>query len=75
MSTSIVIELEMPGQLKRFTMPSPLHDRLQELLDRQDELGKLSLKERKEATALVQLSEMLSLLKLKAKLVSKRRKR
>ena len=40
---------------KSRTLPRALHERLQELLDRQDQTGKLSRKERREATALTEL--------------------
>jgi hypothetical protein len=46
--------------------PPALADRLQQLLDRQDHDGKLSRAERREAEALVELTDMLSLMKLRA---------
>jgi len=45
-----------------------LHARLQELLDKQDETGKLSTKERREAKALTELVDLLSLMRVRAKL-------
>ena len=66
MSQSIVIELEMPGDLKQFRLPKGVNHRLQELLDKQCRLGKLSSAERSEAEGLVDLAEMLTLLRLRA---------
>jgi hypothetical protein len=66
MPRSVVIELEMPGDLKQFRLPKAVDRRLQELLDRQSRDGKLSRAERQEAEGLVNLAEMLSLLRLRA---------
>ena len=49
-----------------FRLPPALDARLQSLLDEQDENGKLSPQERREAKALTELVEMLSLMKLRA---------
>jgi len=54
-------------------MPPALHDRLQELLDRQDQEGKLTARERSEAKALAELVDMLSLMKARAAIGSKGR--
>ena len=51
-------------------MHPALQDRLQELLDRQDRDGKLSARERKEATALTELVDMLSLMRLRSRLAA-----
>jgi hypothetical protein len=66
MSRSIVIELEMPADLKQFRLPKSVNRRLQDLLDKQSREGKLSRAERHEAEGLVNLAEMLSLLRLRA---------
>lgn len=50
--------------LVEIELPSVMDGRLQHLLDRQDREGKLSPQERREAEALADLSEMLSLVKL-----------
>jgi hypothetical protein len=71
---SVLVELELPKDWRQFRLPSALHARLQELLDCQDRDGKLSPKERREATALVELVDMLSLMRLRAKLATTRRK-
>ena len=66
MTRSVLVELQLPDDFARFSMPSALHGRLQELLDRQDRDGKLSPRERREAKALANLAELLSLMKLRA---------
>jgi hypothetical protein len=53
-------------------MPPALHDRLQELLDRQDQTGKLSAKERREAAALTELVDLLALMRVRAELAAAR---
>ena len=70
MAQSVLIEVELPKDWRKFQLPPALHDRLQELLDRQDRTGKLSAKERREASALTELVDLLSLLKLRAKLAA-----
>jgi hypothetical protein len=67
MTRSVLVELNLPQDWKRFRLPAALHDRLQELLDRQDRDGKLSRRERREAEALVELTDILALMKLRAK--------
>ena len=66
MSQSVLIELPLSKQWSRFRMPKALDRRLQELLDKQDREGKLSRTERGEAEALVEIADLLSLLKLAA---------
>jgi hypothetical protein len=70
--SQVVLELDT-GDWRKFRMPAALGNRLQQLLDRQDELGKLTRAERGEAKALVELSDMLSLMKLRAKRVARKR--
>jgi hypothetical protein len=70
---TLLVELELPKDLRKFRLPRALHDRLQELLDRQDHVGKLSPKERREATALVELVDVLSLMRLRAEAAAKKR--
>jgi len=66
MSQHIVIEVEIPSDLERFTLPEGVNRRLQSLLDRQDRGESLSEAERVEAEGLVDLADLLSLLKLRA---------
>ena len=65
MSRTVVVQFNLPGDLGRFSMPRALDERLQDLLDRQDETGKLTARERREAKALVDLADLLSLLRLR----------
>jgi hypothetical protein len=58
------ITVELSSQWKDLRMPKALKSRLTDLLDKQDLGNRLSARERKEAEALVELSEMLSLLRI-----------
>jgi len=71
MAQSVLVQLELPKDWRRFRMPAALQDRLQELLDRQDREGKLPRRERREAAALSELVDLLSLIKLRAELAAK----
>ncbi len=71
MARSVLVELNLPDDWRMFRLPPALDDRLQELLDRQDRDGKLSPRERREAKALVELVDMLTL--VKAQVQQKRR--
>jgi len=66
----VVMEIEMPASLEEFRLPEGVHQRLQDLLDRQDQGEPLTPAERREAEGLVELAEWLSLLKLKAQRLS-----
>ncbi|HEX3033960.1 MAG TPA: hypothetical protein VHT73_02365 [Thermodesulfobacteriota bacterium] len=66
MSQHVVIELDMPSDLEKFTLPEGVNQRLQYLLDLQDQGKGLTPAERSEAEGLVKLAEMLSLLRLRA---------
>jgi hypothetical protein len=66
MSQSVLVEIELPRDWQRFRLPAALDNRLQELLDRQYREGKLTRRERREAEALAELADMLSLMKLRA---------
>jgi len=65
MSQQVHFELELPGDLNRFRLPAAVDERLQDLLDRQDRGEVLSQRERSEAEGLVNLAELLSLLRLR----------
>ena len=73
MSQTVMIQLDLPKDWRTFRMPRGLQSRLQELLDRQDQIGKLTRRERQEANALVELAEMFSLMKLRVRLAAMRR--
>ena len=66
MAESMLIEVQMPGDLARFRLPRGVQTRLQELLDRQDSGTPLSDAERSEAEGLVSLVDLLSLLRLRS---------
>ncbi len=71
--SQILVELDVPADWAKFRLPSALQERLQELLDRQDCDGKLSTAERKEAKALTELVDMLTLMKLRAERATSRK--
>ena len=61
----VLVEVEVPSSLGQFRLPQGVDERLQQLLDRQDQGEKLSAAERREAEGLVDLAEFLSLLRLR----------
>jgi hypothetical protein len=63
---TLTIDVELPNDLARFQLPAAVQDRLQELLDRQDAGLTLNAAERSEAEGLVDLAELLTLLKQRA---------
>jgi len=71
MSSAILIEIEMPDELALFHLPDGVQDRLDALLDKQDR-DELTHAERMEAEGLVDLADLLSLLRLRAERVSGR---
>ncbi|MEQ9406485.1 MAG: hypothetical protein RIK87_02120 [Fuerstiella sp.] len=70
--STVTVELELPEDWQMFRLPPALHDRLQHLLDRQDEDGTLDAVDRREAEALAELVDMLALMKLRAEAAQKR---
>lgn len=71
--SEVLVKLEIPRDWKKFRLPAALNNRLRELLDRQDSGHKLSRAERGEAQALVELVDMLTLMKLRAEVAAGRR--
>jgi hypothetical protein len=69
MAQAVQIKVEMPGDLARFRLPKGVQERLLALLDKQDHGQKLTAAERREAEGLVDLTEVLSLLRLRAQRV------
>ena len=65
MRNTIQLRLHAPGDLGKFRLPAGVQRRLNELLDRQDAGKPLTAAERREAEGLVEVAEMLSLLKLR----------
>jgi hypothetical protein len=63
--SQVLVELDIPSDWRKLKLPAALDDRLQALLDKQDVEGKLTRSERSEAKAIAELSDMLSLLKLR----------
>ncbi len=70
MGGQVVIELEIPSELLRFALPDGVERRLQSLLDKQDQGEELAPDERVEAEGLVELAELLSLLKSRARRIT-----
>jgi hypothetical protein len=70
MSQHILIEIELPAELEKFRLPEGVNQRLQALLDRQDQGEQLTPAERQEAEGLVDLAELLSLLQLRARRIA-----
>lgn len=67
---TVGFQLIIEPDVARFELPSAVHQRLQELLDRQDSGQELTIPERREAEGLVELAEFLSLLRLRVKRVA-----
>jgi hypothetical protein len=65
MNSSSTISIEWPD-LPRLKLPKAVQDRLQALLDRQSEGAQLTEQEREEAQGLVDVAEMLTLLRMRA---------
>ncbi len=70
MSQIIRVDIELPTDLERLRLPRAVDERLRELLDRQDRGEELSQRERSEAEGLVNLAELLSLLRLRSERVN-----
>jgi hypothetical protein len=60
------MQLTIDASIIQFELPPGVDSRLQELLDRQDKGIELSPAEKQEAVGLVELTEFLSLLRLRA---------
>ena len=72
MVQNLKVIVEMPISAHPITLPKGVNDRLQMLLDRQDRGEKLSAAEKREATGLVELAEMLSLLRIRSERVTRK---
>jgi ABC-type transporter Mla MlaB component len=72
MAATISFTLPLSGELARFKLPAGVQRRLRQLLDAQDAGAVLSTAERLEAEGLVEMAELLSLLKLRASHPAKR---
>jgi hypothetical protein len=60
------IDMNLPEELARLTLPEGVDRRLQALLDKQDRGAPLTEDEQAEAEGLVDLAELLTLLRLRA---------
>ena len=69
MAQHVLVELEMPTDLEKFRLPQGVDERLHALLDRQDRGEGLTPAERAEAEGLVDLAELLALLRLRTQRV------
>jgi hypothetical protein len=67
---TLTIEVDLPADLARFRLPEAVAARLQALLDRQGSGQQLTAQEREEAEGLVNLAELLTLLRLRAERMS-----
>lgn len=65
MVRNLTVKIDMPISAEQIRLPKGVNDRLQKLLDRQDRGEKLTSAELKEADGLVELAEMLSLMRLR----------
>lgn len=70
--SSVTIEVDLPGDWAHFGLPPALDARLTALLDQQDRTGGLAEAEQREAEALCELVDMLTLLKLRAERASRK---
>lgn len=73
MPPNISIDLELPSDLERFKLPKAVDERLQSLLDKQDRGEELTPAERMEAEGLVNLADLLSLLRLRREEIARGR--
>jgi hypothetical protein len=67
MSTAVHLDLDLPGDLMRFKLPTGVNERLTSLLDKQDSGEPLTDQERREAEGLVDLADTLTYLGFKAR--------
>ena len=63
--SAMILELEVPDSVARLKLPEGVNARLQALLDKQDSSGALTDDERSEAEGLVDLTDFLSLLRIR----------
>ena len=70
MSHAIQMEVEVPDDLARCQLPPGVQHRLHELLNKQENGAPLTDEERSEAEGLVDLADLLSLMRLRAQRLS-----
>jgi hypothetical protein len=66
MSKPVHFSIDLPRELARLRLPEAVQARLDSLLDQQESGRTLTPEEREEAQGLVDLAELLSLLRLRA---------
>jgi hypothetical protein len=71
MATTASIDFPVPAGLRGFKLPRGVRNRLDALLDKQDNGQPLTAAERREAEGLVEMAEFLTLLKLRMRAASK----
>lgn len=71
MHTPITLDLDLSEELTRFHLPVGVNNRLQHLLDKQDSGQPLTSIEQEEAQGLIDLAELLTLLKLRCESIAK----
>ena len=67
---TLTIDVDLPADLSRFRLPEAVAARLQTLLDRQESGQPLTASECDEAKGLVDLAELLTLLRLRVERMS-----
>jgi hypothetical protein len=72
MPQAIQVEVEMPGDLARFGLPKGVASRPRALLDKQDQGQTLTAAEKREVEGLMDLAELLSLLRLRSERLRRR---
>ena len=70
MTSVVQIEIELLDDLARFRLPQGVQERLTTLRDKQDGGQSLTEFERREADGLVNLADLLSLLRLRAERIN-----
>ena len=63
---TLTVKVDLPADMAQFRLPEAVAARLQALLDRQESGQPLTAQERDEAEGLVNLSDFLTLLRLRA---------
>ena len=66
MSQTVAVNFQMPDDMADFRLPAGVNARLQLLLDKQDRGERLSTAERSEAEGLINVSEFLTILRLRS---------
>ena len=67
MRRTLHLEIELPGNLAQFQLPTGVSDRLAALLDKQDAGQSLTGQEKREAEGLVELADTLRYLGLRVR--------